>query len=181
MKMIKKITATTAILMGLMNIGFAQDSNALIGLAFKSTPVKVIGAVGAIGGGGLAVYGYATAATIGTLSGAFGGLILTGYGAIIAGIGLVILDEKQIADIEFKAIDVSRPDLYFGFTKDQVDTYNSELERLNSIRQTIISESNKEPDTKDAEELWKKYSVYISRDTFAIAQKNAEGFLKAIR
>lgn len=180
MKFIKKMSIATLLLMGVINLGFSQNSNALIGLAFKSTPVKVIGAVGAIGGGGLAAYGYATAATVGTLSSVFGGLILTGYGAIIAGIGLVVLDDHQIVDIGFQPIDPNKPEYYKGFTKNQVEQYNSELDQLNSIRQTIISESNSEPDTKDAEVLWKEYSQYISNDTFKLAQKNAGDFLRVI-
>jgi len=180
MKLVKKITLSTFLLLGVMNLGFSQNSNALIGLAFKSTPVKVIGAVGALGGGGLAAYGYATAATVGTLGGVFGGLILTGYGAIIAGIGLVVLDDQRIIDIGFQSIDPNKPELYKGFSREQVEKYNSELDQLNSIRQTIISESNSEPDTKDAEILWSNYSKYISSDTFKLAQMNASNFIKAI-
>ncbi len=180
MKKIKKIIISAAIIMTIMSTGLAEESHALIGLAFRSKPVKVIGAVGLAGGAVVGIYGYATALTAADLGAVLGGAILTGYGAIIAGVGLVILDEKQIADIEFQPIDVGRSELYQGFSRQQVETYNSELAQLNSIRQTMIAESNELGDTADAETLWKNYSQYLSKDTVLIAQKNAARFLEAI-
>jgi hypothetical protein len=181
MKSMKKFLIMTTLILGVMNTGLAQNSHALIGLAFKSKPVKVVGAVGAVGGSMIAVWGYTTALTATNLGVLLAGAIWTGYGVIIGGVGLVILDDKNISDIEFKALDANRPESYVGFTREQVETYNSELAQLNSIRQTMIAESSDEADTADAEVLWKKYSAYLSNDTVQIAQKNAAQFLSAIR
>lgn len=167
--------------MSIMSTGFAKESHALIGLAFRSKPVKVIGAVGAGGGAIIGVYGYVTAVTATNIGAVLVGSIITGYGIIIAGVGVVILDDKNISDIEFKAIDSNKPESYLGFTRAQVETYNSELAQLNSIRQTMIAESNDQEDTADAEVLWKTYSSFLSKDTVKIAEHNAAQFLNAIR
>lgn len=181
MKNIKKIVVMAAVIMSIMSTGFAKESHALIGLAFKSKPVKVIGGVGAGLGVGLGVYGYATAVTTASLGGVIVGAVFMYYGVIVAGVGLVILDEKNISDIEFKAIDVNRPEYYTGFSREQVETYNNELAQLNSIRQTMIAESNDTADTSDAEALWKIYSSYLSPATVKIAEQNAANFLTMIR
>lgn len=181
MKKMKKIVVMAAVIMGIMTTGFAKDSHALIGLAFKSKPVKIIGGVGAGLGVGVGLYGYGVAVTTASLGGVIAGAVLISYGIVIAGVGLVILDEKNISDIEFKAIDPNRPEYYTGFTREQVETYNSELAQLNSIRQTMIAESDNTADTSDAEALWKIYSGYLSSDTVKIAEQNAANFLTAIR
>ncbi len=177
----KKIMILSVLMMSILSTGFANDSHALIGMAFRSKPVKVVGAIGVGAGTFTGVYGFATLATTANFGTAIGGAVLTGYGIIFAAIGLVILDEKQISDIEFRAIDVQKPEFYRGFTRAQVETYNSELAQLNSIRQTMIAESSDIEDTADAEALWKKYSTYLSNDTVQIAQKNAADFLAVIR
>jgi hypothetical protein len=95
MKKLKKIVTVAAVIMAIMSTGFAKDSHALIGLAFKSKPVKVIGGVGLGAGAVIGIYGYATALTTATLGGVIAGSVITAYGIIIAGVGLVILDEKK--------------------------------------------------------------------------------------
>jgi hypothetical protein len=181
MKRIKKIITAAAVIMAIMSTGFAKDSHALIGLAFKSKPVKVVGAVGAGVGLGMGLIGFSTAATTTSLGAFIVGATFMYYGLIVAGVGLVILDEKNISDIEFKAIDPNRPEYYLGFTREQVETYNSELAQLNSIRQTMIAESNDTADTSDAEALWKIYSGYLNPNTVKIAEQNAANFLQVIR
>jgi len=181
MKKLKKIVTLSAVLLAISTAGFSQNSHALIGVIFKSKPVKVVGAVGSIGGGLISILAYNAAINATTIGVAISGALYTGFGMIIAGVGLIILDDHRIADIEFKAIDPNQPDLYAGFSRQQVETYNAELDQLNAIRQTMIAETSDEANTADAEDLWKKYSTLLSKDTVEIAQRNAANFLRAIR
>ena len=186
--MMKRILMFTAMVMGIMNFTTTQQAHAIFGLAFKSKPVKIVGAVGMSSGLVLGTIGFATAVTaattattaVGAVVTVAAGIVTVYVGAALVGIGLIILDENKIADIEFKAVDPNHPESYPGFSREQVEVYNSELAQLNSIRQTMIAESNDEADTADAEVLWKEYAQYLNPSTVAIAEYNAAMFLKAI-
>ena len=152
---------------------YSPKSEALVGLIFKNKIVKTIGAVGSIGGGTVAVGAMIFADS-------WTGLMIFVGGVFTGGLGLVILDDNELADIEFRKISIEDPASYKGFTVADVETYNSEIELLNSIRQTIVSEVSDSDNTEDAEMLWLEYSESLSPATFNIAKAKAREFVEAL-
>lgn len=148
-------------------------SHALVGVIFANKTIKTIGAVGALTGGavvgGTLVVALSNSATLATLSIAFLG-IATG------GLGLIVLDDNTLLDIEFKELDNNQNEL--AVTKSEIEIYNSELALLNMIRKTIISETNNDESTDDAEKRWLEYSEYLHPATFKVAQQISLNFLK---
>lgn len=154
---------------------YSPKADALVGMVFKNKIIKTIGGIGALGGGAVA----GTSLVVGAGS-SWGALVAFVYGSAFGIIGLVILDDNTLADIEFRAIDESNPEAYQGFTLAEAQTYNNELELLNTIRQTIISEVSDNDSTEEAEQLWLEYSEALSPATFEIAQEKAKVFLQAL-
>ncbi len=177
----KKILLGTVLTTSLLASNFiAPKADALIGVIFKNRIVKTIGGIGAIGGGTLGLYGagiaYSSTATLGS---AIAGAVFIAYGIVLGGIGVIILDDK-VSDIEFKKFDLDRPDLFGNFTLEEIQIYNSEIEQLNAIRQTISAEVSETEDTKDAEDLWNHYAPSLHPTTFEIAKAQAKEFVESL-
>ena len=163
------------------NFIVTKNADALIGLAVRSKVVKVIGGIGAVGGATLFTSGYIAGATATNLGHIVWMVVAVSYGAAIAGIGLIILDDNTVADLEYQLIDEKSSD-YSKYTQSQIDTYNSELEELNAIRKTIQAEvTGDDNDFEPAANLWKEYSQMLSADTVMIAQDKAVEFINALR
>jgi hypothetical protein len=156
---------------------YSQSANALVGVIFKNKMVKTIGSIGAIGGGGLAGVSYAVALTTSSFGTAFTGALFTALGVVAGGVGLILLDDNEIADIEFRKINIANEEEYAGFDIKEVLIYNSEVDLLNSVRQTILSEITDSDDTTEAELLWEEYSSSLSPETYEIAQAKAKVFV----
>lgn len=163
-----------------LQLAYVPRSEALIGLIFKNRTVKTIGGIGALAGGAVTGYGFLVAGGASNLGGVFAGAVVASWGVALAGIGVIILDDKRVADIEFRTIDLSNVRDYSGFSRSDVEIYNSEIEILNAIRQRIVKEVGEDGDTADAEKLWLKYESYMSPETFAIAKAKAKTFVEAL-
>lgn len=176
-----QVPFVTALLIALgMQFTYIPKSEALIGVIFKSRTVKTIGGIGALGGGVVTGYGWLVAGSATELGGLFGGAIIMSWGVVLAGLGIVILDDNRVADIEFRPIDLSDAANYEGFTRFDAEIYNSEIELLNAVRQRIVRESGNDSNTVKAEKLWLKYEKYLSPETFAIAKAKAKVFVEAL-
>lgn len=177
----KKILCSLVLSISLLSAAlYVPKSEALVGLIFKSKIVKTIGAIGALGGGVGAGIGLITASSAATLSAALGGIIIMVYAGLLTGVGLIVLDDNSLADIEFQSLDLNKTAEFEGFSVEEAATYNEELPLLNAIRKTIASEVDESEDTADAEALWLDYSHNLSPATFEIAKFKASQFLKAI-
>lgn len=157
---------------------FAPKSEALIGLLVKKKVVKVIGGIGLAAGGVGVVSGVATISTATTLSSALGGVIFIYLGAIAGGIGLVILDDNTVVDMEFNQV---TKELAPDFSEYDIAIYNSELEELNAIRKTIQAEVGENDTMEKAKDLWLDYSQVLSPETVAIAQDQVLKFSKNVK
>lgn len=169
----KKFIATLLLVVTITTVTSTKKADAIIGLIFQNRVFNVIGALGAINGGISYGIGYGN---IGISIG-FG---LT-YGLLLSGIGLIILDDGQVADIEFKEIPENSTEVLKQFTSNEIAIYNSEVELLNAVRQTIISETASSDNTEESEKLWLEYSDSLSPETFEIAKAQAEAFLKKLK
>jgi len=152
-----------------------RRADALVGAIFAHRTIKTIGSVGAIGGGVITAGGVVGAMVTANTWNALGWMVVALGGAGIAGLGLIILDDKTLLDIEFQRIDAPTKDIVA--TQEEIDIYNSELPLLNMIRKTIVVETNEEENTDDAERRWIEYSEYLHPATFHVAQEVGKAFL----
>ena len=166
-----------------MNVTTATKAEALVGFAFKSKVVKTIGGIGT--GAGVGVFGIGLliakfgAATMSNLGAAIVTLI---YGPIIAAIGLVILDDNTVVDLEYQPIDLLNTEAHSNFSLEEIQMYNAELEELNAVRKTIQSEVSAEgKDLEQAKTLWENYSQALHPSTIKVAEKNAAEFINTLK
>ena len=165
------------------NFVTTQKAHALVGFAFKSKVVKTIGAIGT--GAGVGVFGVGIliakfgAATLSNLGAALVTLI---YGPIIAALGLIILDDNTVVDLEYQPIDLLDTEAHSNFSLDEIQMYNAELEELNAVRKTIQEEvSAQGTDLEQAKALWDEYSQALHPSTIKVAEKKAAEFIDALK
>lgn|SRR5690606_15354390 len=152
-----------------------MDANALVGSIFAHRTIKTVGAVGAIGGGVITGTGLIGAMATAHTWSALGWMVIALGGAATAGLGLIILDDNTVVDIEFREIDSDQKELLVS--KEDIEIYNSEVDLLNMIRKTIIAETDEAENTDDAESRWLEYADYIHPSTFKVAQEVGKAFL----
>lgn len=157
---------------------YSPNSEAILGLIFKNKVVKVIGGIGAGTGATVGLTSLIAAHGATTLGAGLGAAIIMVYGFMFAGVGLIILDDNTIADIEFSYLDELKASQLTNISKESIDIYNQEREMLNSIRKTMISEVVESEDTADAEALWADYKHYLSPATVEVAEELSKRFIE---
>ena len=144
-------------------------THAVVGWIVKSSTVKSIGGVVTAGGVGFAFIGSRTASdgwvALGNLLG----------GLMVAGLGLIILDDQQEAEAQFTPLSKDYP----LFTEDEISTYNNEIDELNAIHQTVTHELELDPKAR-ANDLWTKYGDVLTPSTLKIAAYNGERLLRSM-
>ncbi len=153
----------------------SKKSEAAIGLLMgKKTAVTV----GGISTGTVAVSLVLTQAGAFTFS--LGGAVLYALGVyVFGGLGLIILDDDKLADIEFQK--VKGDELNDKFDSEAIAIYNDEIEQLNAIRKTMQSELTDDSSLEESKNLWSQYSSYLSPETIEIAGEMADRFVSRIR
>ena len=154
---------------------YPQKSHALIGVLAKSKTVRTIGGVTALSGltvGSIGIVGALTAADLG---GAILGIVALYLSVYIAGIGLIILDDQTVANIDFKKIQAKD---YPRLDPHDVAIYNREVKRLNMIKEDVQADLNEGDSAEKAGELWKGYAYGISEETQRVAAHLADLFVK---
>jgi hypothetical protein len=171
----KKLTALFLAFSILVSSNFiASSSHAAVGLIFKSRVVKTIGGIGSAGGLTLLGVSVIVGKTTKTFSGLLYALVGIYYGVILGGVGLIVLDDQTVADIEFMPLTAERAP---QFDQGQLNIYNAELAELNAIRKTIQAETADSEALEDAAKLWNQYKAYLSPETVEIAEFQARQFL----
>lgn len=158
----------------------APKANALVGLLVKSKTTKIVGGIGA--GAGAATVGgvfiYAATTTSATLSQAIGAILVAYLGIVVGGIGLLVLDDNTVADVEFMPIVKSKTP---KFTDYDIKIYNSELEELNAVRKTIQAEVSENTPVSEVTKLWNEYKEVLRPETIAIAEAVAADFSNSLK
>lgn len=159
--------------LAMSNFITTPKAEAAIGLIMKNKTAKTIGGISAGGSAGVFVAG-ALLSKAGIVTFNLASAILFIYGTMFFGaLGLVVLDDNTVADMNFIPIDPARVDQAKGLTLEEIQVYNSELEELNAIRKTIQAEMNEESKVSEATELWNAYKVYLSPETAKVAEIKA--------
>ena len=182
--MFKKCSGLVLAFIITLTISFSivpNRSEAIVGLIFKNRIVKTIGGATALGGGALVGVYYAIAGCGAACSGSwpifFTAFFSLYFGVVMAGFGILVLDDGTLMEIEFSPMDSSNQENLQKFSQEEIETFNEELPLLNSIRQTVLAQVNNEADTKDAEKLWLDNAHYLSSATKKVASTLAKEFV----
>lgn len=92
--------------------------------------------------------------------------------------GIIILDQSN-GGSKFQTID-SKGAQTIGLSKHEFISYNSNLDELNAINQSVSNElvRSKDISVKHAESLWSEYRNELSKDAYAAAVKISTFYLK---
>lgn len=146
-----------------------QRADALVGALVKSPTTKSIGGVMTAGGVGFALIGGRMASDGWVALGNFVG------GMMVAGLGLIVLDETQEAEFQFTPIASTVP----GFDATEIASYNAEVDELNAIHQTVVSELQRSRKA-DAKLLWRDYAQTLSPETLRVAASIGQSFMERL-
>jgi hypothetical protein len=156
---------------------YSPKAEAAIGLIAKHKITKTIGGITAATGGTVALASYVSVAT-GLIAGwDVLAVVIVGFigGGAVAGIGLIVLDDNTVADVNFAPINKNQfPEL----TQNQITNYNNDLELLNSIKETVSAELSENATYEESAALWKSYSYALSEGTLDVAGVVSRKFLK---
>lgn len=146
-----------------------NKSHAVVGWLVKSPTTRAVGGVVTASGGVymLAARGVAEGWT--ALGHAIGAMM-------VMGLGLIILDEEQTAEAQFRPI---RGKLA-SFSTEEIATYNDEVDQLNAILQTVVDDLKRNP-RLDEKELWLEYGPALAPATLQIASYNGKRLLESMR
>ena len=180
MKTIKFQVVALAVLLGFSTMTLApRPAHAIIGLAATAVAVRTAGGITLLTGGVITGASLIYVATVGaaTLGEAIGAAVFAAMGIAIgtvtAGIGLILLDGEQ-GTLVFQTVDTTQPDLYLpaGVNALQVTIYNTEVEELNSARETIDAELTRtNGSVDDAKAMWESYKPRFAPETIEVASK----------
>lgn len=156
-------------------------ADAAIGVIFKKKVLRTVGGIG-IGTGVGAFTGGLLLAELGVVSFSLGGgIILTLSSILSAGLGLIVLDDKTVIDLEFHQIDLLDTKAREKFSLAEIQMYNAELEELNAIRKTIQEEVGSSGTLKKANKLWNEYKEMLHPSTSKVAQAMALNFVTKLK
>jgi hypothetical protein len=159
-----------------LNLVLPGRADATVGLIFKSPMAKTIGGIGAKSGvvlSGASYLVYITANNLGVvIASALGVAAGLGVGAL----GLIILDDKTVADMEFMAL----PIINGARDAEKIEIYNSELSELNAVRKTIQFEIQNSEDQELPRRLWEEYRLNLSPETVEVAEEQAANFMREL-
>ena len=146
-------------------------ANAVVGLVVGAPVVMAVGGLIAVGGPSLGLVLDELHPT-GGMSG------LTNFTLFIflaVPLGMLILDEEQESELHF-----SHLERLAGFSNQELAIYHSELDELNAINQTIVSELSANQ-AIDAKALWTDYGSALSPETLKIAAAVGNSLLNQIK
>jgi|GEM_PF-1712603 len=158
---------------------FALSTSLVFTAATPRDAHAIVGAVTSLAGGAgvpLLVAGAVSTATgiLGVLGcvnancGIGGTLPLAG----MALFGPILLDDGTVGDLEFVAVDQPRA-AQVGLTENERLAFNSELDEINAIKETITSDLKRDekPTAEKAHALWNEYGQALSQDAFSGLEK----------
>jgi hypothetical protein len=172
--MFKKVLMIVMSVVVLSSALYTPESEAAIGLIAKSKVVKTVGGVAAATGGVIGGVGLISLATTADLGVAILGAVGVYIGVITVGIGLIILDDKTVAELSFDKV---YPGEFQNISADEVMIYNRELQMLNSIKETIAQELPDDTTVEEAGDVWSAYSGMLSPATMKVAGLVSERFI----
>jgi len=157
------------------NLATAPKADAVVALIIKNKTAATVGGI-ATGTSAAVFFGGVGLANAGVVTFNLASAVLFTMGtAFVGALGLIILDDKTVVDIEFQPIDYLDTETVAGLSLDEIQMYNAEIDELNAVRKTIQSEMSDSSTVKDANKLWNSFKDILHPATVKIAEMKAAG------
>lgn len=154
----------------------APKAEAAVGLIIKHQTATTVGGIAAAGSAGV-LGGAILLGQLGVVNYSLGGVILLLFGtAFVAAVGLIVLDDKTVADMDF--VRLNNKNNISDFDHYTVEVYNSEINELNAIRKTIQSELSEKSTVEESRDKWNEYKEFLSLETIEVAEFMAQNLAK---
>lgn len=156
------------------NLITAKKADAIVSLIIKNKTAATVGGI-ATGTSAVVFFGAAALGQAGVITFTLGSALLLTMGtAFVGAVGLIVLDDKTVVDIQYRPIDYLNTEMAENFSLDEIQMYNAELVELNAIRKTIQAEMTDKNTVKDANRLWNSYKDVLHPATIKIAELKAQ-------
>lgn len=101
----------------------------------------------------------------------YDGLLIGIIGLGVAAVGLLVLDQDGSKDVQFQALS-SESAQRLGLSANSIETYNSELDELNAIKNSISAELSltESPSLEKSATLWSEYQGRLSAETMQVVK-----------
>ena len=168
----KQILAKILVLSILFSVAVPRRSEAAVGLIVAAPAAITVGAITLSAGALTSVISMSASKKWED------GIVGFVFGALAAGIGLIILEDnsKSMNFAELDQVKASKLDL----SAEQVLAYNNELDEINAIKQSIEAEVVKmeNPSIEKAHALWQDMRTNISPEAYVALEKISAAFLQ---
>jgi hypothetical protein len=144
-------------------IGNTPKAEAVVAIAIKNRTVRTVGGVVTAAG----VSGFTISAIVANVTGSYSAIGLMILSVPVAIVGLVILDEKN-ADLKFSQLPLKKARV-LAVSPEDIAIYNTEVEELNVVKETIESRVSDKSTQADIDYLWSEYKDTLSPETLKVA------------
>ena len=144
-------------------IGNTPKAEAVVAIAIKNRTVRTVGGVVTAAG----VSGVTISAIVANVTGSYSAIGLMILSVPVAIVGLVILDEKN-ADLKFSQLPLNKARV-LAVSPEDIAIYNTEVEELNVVKETIESRVSDKSTEADIDYLWSEYKDTLSPETLKVA------------
>ena len=144
-------------------IGNTPKAEAVVAIAIKNRTVRTVGGVVTAAG----VSGVTISAIVANVTGSYSAIGLMILSVPVAIVGLVILDEKN-ADLKFSQLPLNKARV-LAVSPEDIAIYNTEVEELNVVKETIESRVSAKSTEADIDYLWSEYKDTLSPETLKVA------------
>jgi hypothetical protein len=164
-----KFLTSLLLALSLLAVSIPKNSEAAVGLIISSRSTRVVGGVMSVGGVGAVGAAIVANALLGN---SYLMLGVAALGVVGAGVGLIVLDEKN-ADLKFIEI---FPDLasQLGISEEDMKIYNTQIGDLNFVKDMIESQVTDKVTDEEIKYLWDEYQVVLAPETMQVASKVAQ-------
>jgi hypothetical protein len=144
-------------------IGNTPKAEAVVAFVIKNRTVRTVGGVVTAAG----VTGVTISAIVANVTGSYSALGIMIFSVPVALVGLVILDEKN-ADLKFSQLPLEKSEI-LAVSPYDIAIYNTEVEELNVVKETIESRVSEKSSQADIDYLWSEYKDTLSPETLKVA------------
>ena len=144
----------------ILTVSMPQKSHALVGLLVKKKTVTIIGGATTAAGAGV----FLLTSTAATLESA---LLLVFGGMFLGGLGIIILEDEPV-EFKFPVMTGEKAE-FLGVNFEDMAVYNSELNKLNRVKELIEEDLTEESTEVEARESWTNACTsFLSEQTCAV-------------
>jgi len=167
-----------SLVIGISLIGFStKNASAIVSLALANAPLAVAGASVTAVGAALITTGVFVMSDDDSTGSLIALFTLVVPGAIVAALGIVILDEGNGINLNFKELNIVASNK-LKLSHEELESFNYEIDEINAIKESIQNElwEMENPSLELAGKLWTDYSEELTPAAFRAVQKVSKSF-----